>query len=132
MPHFVYMLRCKGNRIYTGYAVDVQARYEEHCSGRGAKFTKAFPPECVLRTFELDSREEALRLEARIKKLKRPQKELLAVGNETLESELLAGLGETLKERTSRIRKEKAKSRECKGTKKKICTKISRKKTNVV
>jgi putative endonuclease len=123
MPHFVYMLRCKGNRIYTGYAVDVRARYEEHCSGRGAKFTKAFPPECELRTFELDSREEALRLEARIKKLKRPQKELLAGGNETLESELLAGLGETLKERTSRIRKEKAKSRECKGTKKRVYTK---------
>lgn len=111
MPHFVYMLRCKGNLIYTGYAVDVQARFEEHCSGRGAKFTKAFPPECVLRTFELDSREEALRLEARIKKLKRPQKELLAAGDETLESELLAGLGETLKERTSRIRKEKAKEK---------------------
>ncbi len=123
MPHFVYMLRCKGNLIYTGYAVDVQARYEEHCSGRGAKFTKAFPPECVLRTFELDSREEALRLEARIKKLKRPQKELLAAGDETLESELLAGLGETLKERTSRIRKEKAKSRECKSTRKKVCAK---------
>lgn len=105
------MLRCKGNLIYTGYAVDVQARYEEHCSGRGAKFTKAFPPECVLRTFELDSREGALRLEARIKKLKRPQKELLAAGDETLESELLAGLGETLKERTSRIRKEKAKEK---------------------
>ena len=105
------MLRCKGNLIYTGYAVDVQARYEEHCSGRGAKFTKAFPPECVLRTFELDSREEALRLEARIKKLKRPQKELLAAGDETLESELLAGLGETLKQRTSRIRKEKAKEK---------------------
>lgn len=117
------MLRCKGNRIYTGYAVDVQVRFEEHCSGRGAKFTKAFPPECVLRTFELDSREEALRLEARIKKLKRPQKELLAAGDETLESELLAGLGETLKQRASRIRKEKAKSRECKSTRKKVCAK---------
>ena len=105
------MLRCKGNLIYTGYAVDVQARYEEHCSGRGAKFTKAFPPECVLRTFELSDYRQALRLEARIKKLKRPQKELLAAGDETLESELLAGLGETLKERTSRIRKENAKSR---------------------
>ena len=58
MPHFVYMLRCKGNRIYTGYAVDVDARYEEHCSGRGARFTKAFPPECILRTFELETREE--------------------------------------------------------------------------
>ncbi len=126
------MLRCKGNRIYTGYAVDVQARFDEHCSGRGAKFTKAFPPECVLRTFELSDYRQALRLEARIKKLKRPQKKLLAVGDETLESELLAGLGETLKQRASRIRKEKAKSRECKGTRKKVCAKISRKKTNAV
>ena len=117
------MLRCKGNRIYTGYAVDVQARFDEHCSGRGAKFTKAFPPECVLRTFELSDYRQALRLEARIKKLKRPQKELLAAGDETLESELLAGLGETLKQRASRIRKEKAKSRECKSTRKKVCAK---------
>ena len=107
MPHFVYMLRCKGNRIYTGYAVDVQARYEEHCSGRGAKFTKAFPPESVLRTFELETREEALRLEARIKKLKRPQKELLAAGDCELESGLRASLGETLKARTARFRREK-------------------------
>lgn len=117
------MLRCKGNRIYTGYAVDVQARFDEHCSGRGAKFTKAFPPECVLRTFELSDYRQALRLEARIKKLKRPQKKLLAAGDETLESELLAGLGETLKQRASRIRKEKAKSRECKSTRKKVCAK---------
>ena len=111
MPHFVYMLRCKGGRVYTGYAVDVLARFEEHCCGRGAKFTKAFPPECILRTFELDSREEALRLEARIKKLDRPQKELLAAGDENLIAELKAGLGETLEERDVRIRKEKARVR---------------------
>ena len=110
MPHFVYMLRCKGDRIYTGYAVDVQARYEEHCCGRGAKFTRAFPPECILRTFELSDYRYALRLEARIKKLKRPQKELLVVGDKTLEAELLAGLGETLKKRASRIHKEKEKT----------------------
>jgi putative endonuclease len=107
MPHFVYMLRCKGNRIYTGYAVDVDARYEEHCSGRGARFTKSFPPECVLCTFELETREKALRLEARIKRLKRPQKELLAAGDSAIESELRAGLGETLKARTARLRREK-------------------------
>lgn len=100
--HFVYMLRCRGNRIYTGYAVDALARFEEHCCGRGAKFTKAFPPECMLRTFELGTREEALRLEARIKKLKRPQKELLAAGNSALEGELRAGLGERLKPKKKR------------------------------
>ncbi len=111
MPHFVYMLRCAGNRIYTGYAVDVEARFKQHVSGKGARFTKAFPPECILRQFELDSKEKALRLEARIKKLSRPQKKLLAGGAvdgaaqdgavqgaaaELLEK-LLAGLDETLK-----------------------------------
>ena len=106
MPHFVYMLRCRGNRIYTGYAVDALVRLEEHCCGRGAKFTKAFPPECMLRTFELGTREEALRLEARIKKLDRRQKDLLAAGDEALSAELLAGLGETLVARKARIRKE--------------------------
>jgi len=110
MPHFVYMLRCKGNRIYTGYAVDVQARYEQHCSGKGARFTKAFPPECILRQFELDSKEEALRLEARIKKLNRGQKELLALGNAPeLEAALLAGLNETLVEKSRRVRRERRK-----------------------
>ncbi|WP_407451900.1 GIY-YIG nuclease family protein [Fibrobacter sp.] len=107
MSHFVYMLRCAGGRIYTGYAVDVEARFEQHKSGKGAKFTKAFPPQCILRKFELSSHEEALRLEARIKKLPRPQKELLAAGNVTLAAELLAGLGETLEECRTRLRREK-------------------------
>ena len=107
MPHFVYMLRCAGNRIYTGYAVDVDARFEQHVSGKGAKFTKAFPPQCILRKFELPSHEQALRLEARIKMLPRERKELLAAGDESIEAELLAGLGETLGEKSARERKEK-------------------------
>ena len=104
MPHFVYMLRCAGDRIYTGYAVDVEARFEQHTCGKGAKFTKAFPPECILRKFELNSYEEALRLEARIKRLPRPQKELLAAGNEDLAAQLIAGLGERLKKRKNKKR----------------------------
>ena len=80
MSHFVYMLRCQGSRIYTGYAVDVAARFEQHRNGKGAKFTKAFPPECILRYFVLEEKGAALRLEARIKKMPRPQKELLAQG----------------------------------------------------
>ena len=105
MPHFVYMLRCAGNRIYTGYAVDVEARFEEHRTGRGAKFTKAFPPEKILRHFELPSKEYALRLEARIKKLAATQKELLAQGDEELTQSLLEGLGETLPRKQSKRRK---------------------------
>ena len=101
------MLRCAGNRIYTGYAVDVEARFEQHKSGKGAKFTKAFPPECILRKFELPSHEQALRLEARIKMLDREQKERLAGGDAELESTLLSSLGETLEESRARERREK-------------------------
>lgn len=116
MPHFVYMLRCAGNRIYTGYAVDVEARFEQHKSGKGAKFTHAFPPECILQKFELQSYEEALRLEARIKKLSRPDKERLAAGDMELTAELLGGLGETLDQKKKRIRKEARAKKADKGS----------------
>lgn len=102
MPHFVYMLRCAGDRIYTGYAVDVAARFEQHRSGKGAKFTKAFPPECVLKTFELESKEYALRLEARIKMLSRVEKESLAAGDVELTEKLMSGLDKVLKKKKRR------------------------------
>ncbi|MBO4437231.1 MAG: GIY-YIG nuclease family protein [Fibrobacter sp.] len=126
VPHFVYMLRCAGNRIYTGYAVDVEARFDQHKSGKGAKFTKAFPPECILRKFELPSHEQALRLEARIKKLAREQKELLAGGDDAIAAELLAGLGETLEEKSARERKERRAVKT--SGKKETCAKNSAKK----
>ncbi|SHK84974.1 GIY-YIG nuclease family protein [Fibrobacter sp. UWEL] len=104
------MLRCSGGRIYTGYAVDVQARYQQHCTGKGARFTKAFPPECILKTFELESKELALRLEARIKKLDKPQKERLTAGDEVLEQSLFSGLSEVLKPKKKRKKIISAKS----------------------
>lgn len=120
MAHFVYMLKCAGDRIYTGYAVDVEARYGQHVSGKGARFTRAFPPECILRTFQLDSKEKALRLEARIKKLDRKRKELLAGSSSTsgggcgslspadaLLERLMESLSETLPQKKSRLRRKK-------------------------
>lgn len=86
MPHFVYMLRCKGRRIYTGYATDVEARFQKHCKGKAAKFTKTFPPSEILRVFECGTKGEALSLEASIKKLGKAEKERLASGAELPES----------------------------------------------
>src|SRR5574344_1743284 len=67
MPHFVYMLRCAKDRIYTGYTT--------HCAGKGASFTRAFPPIAILKVFRLERKTEALSLEARIKRCSRAQKE---------------------------------------------------------
>lgn len=105
MPHFVYMLRCAGERIYTGYAVCVDERYKEHLEGNGAKFTKAFPPKCVLKTFELDCKEYALRLEARIKKLPRFKKEMLVGGDKELLEKLMSGLNVALVKKKRKKRK---------------------------
>lgn len=96
MPHFVYMLQCAGNRIYTGYAVDVESRFKQHTEGKGAKFTKSFPPEKILRVFELESKEYALRLEARIKMLQKNDKEKLAFGDVSIENRLLSSLDKPL------------------------------------
>ncbi len=68
MSHYVYMLECKGGRIYTGYATDVEKRFEAHRHGKGARFTKAFPPKKILKVFTLKSKHDALRLEALIKR----------------------------------------------------------------
>lgn len=68
MSHYVYMLECKGDRIYTGYATDVEKRFEAHRQGKGARFTKAFPPKKILKVFTLKSKHDALRLEALIKR----------------------------------------------------------------
>lgn len=102
MPHFVYMLRCAGDRIYTGYAVDVEARFNQHVTGKGARFTKAFPPKCILKTFELESKEYALRLEARIKMLSRVEKESLAAGDAELAEKLMSGLDKVLVKKNKR------------------------------
>ncbi len=68
MSHYVYMLECFGDRIYTGYATDVEKRFEAHRQGKGARFTKAFPPQRILKVFALESKHDALRLEALIKR----------------------------------------------------------------
>lgn len=81
-PYVVYMLRCKGDRLYTGITTDPVRRFSEHeGKARGAKFTHAFPPEGVAAAWETNSRPLALKLEARIKKLTRAQKNLLIETN---------------------------------------------------
>ena len=45
--YYVYMLRCRGGVYYTGLAVDVARRFQTHLSGKGAKFTRAYPPDAL-------------------------------------------------------------------------------------
>ena len=72
---FVYVLRCRGDRVYCGIAKDVEARYAEHLAGRGAKFTRAFPPQERLAVIACAGRSEALKAEAAFKALRREAKQ---------------------------------------------------------
>ena len=74
-PYFVYLLECRGGRLYTGITTDLERRMQEHVDGkRGARFTRAHPPARLLVAEEVSDRSAALKLEARLKKLERPQK----------------------------------------------------------
>lgn len=74
MAWFVYMLRCRDGSLYTGYTDDVARRLSVHQSGKGAKYTRSRLPVELAYQEELPDKSSALRREAAIKKLKRPEK----------------------------------------------------------
>ncbi|WP_202081430.1 GIY-YIG nuclease family protein [Caldalkalibacillus salinus] len=72
--HYVYILRCKDNTLYTGYATDVSRRLAEHHAGKGAKYTRGRGPLKLVYVERCEDRSAALKREAQIKKLGRTQK----------------------------------------------------------
>jgi len=71
---WVYMISCRGGKVYTGTAKDPEARFAAHREGKGAAFTRANPPIAMLRCAPFGSRSEACRAEAAIKKMPRRKK----------------------------------------------------------
>ncbi len=70
----LYLLECEGGRYYTGIATDLCRRFEEHCAGVGARFTRMYPPLRVLAAKEFADRSSASKAEAAVKKLPRERK----------------------------------------------------------
>lgn len=73
-PYSLYLLLCKGNVIYAGITNDMERRYQQHCDGRGAKFTRSRPPVKVLCHAAVGDRSSALKLEYAVKQLPRAKK----------------------------------------------------------
>ncbi len=70
----LYIIRCSDGSLYTGITTDVERRFAEHCSGKGAKyFNGRHPVEVVYRESCAD-RAQASRREAAIKALSRRAK----------------------------------------------------------
>lgn len=74
MGHWVYMLRCHDDTLYTGYTTDPLRRLAVHQSGKGAKYTRSRLPVELVYQEELADRSDALQREAAIKKLSRAEK----------------------------------------------------------
>ena len=69
MAWFVYLIECRDGSIYTGIAVDVDARYAAHLNGKGARYTRSHPPRRLLAAIEFADRSAASKAEYQIKRL---------------------------------------------------------------
>lgn len=69
MAWFVYLIECKDRSIYTGIAIDVDARYAAHVRGKGARYTRSHPPRRLLAAIEYPDRSAASKAEYQIKRL---------------------------------------------------------------
>lgn len=67
---WLYLLACEDGRTYAGIALDVDARFKAHASGKGAKFTRANRPVRILAAQSFTTRSEALQAEYALKCLK--------------------------------------------------------------
>ena len=75
--HYMYVLECADGSLYTGYAVDVQARLAAHNAGKGAKYTRARLPVSLLAYAEFASKHDAMHAENIFKQLSRNEKDAL-------------------------------------------------------
>lgn|SRR5690625_395239 len=75
--HFVYILECKDETLYTGYTINVDARVRMHESGKGAKYTRGRGPFHLQYVEAFKTKKEAMRREFEIKKLTKKQKQYL-------------------------------------------------------
>ncbi|WP_089815523.1 GIY-YIG nuclease family protein [Halomicrobium zhouii] len=79
--HFVYVLRCADESLYTGYTTDVERRVDEHDCGEGAKYTRGRTPVELVHVEAFGSRSAAMRREWEVKQLSRAEKEALVDGD---------------------------------------------------
>ncbi|KWH61513.1 GIY-YIG nuclease family protein [Burkholderia anthina] len=86
MSWFLYLIECTDDSVYTGITTDVAARFDEHASGKGARYTRSRKPRAVLASFPLPDRSSASRAEYWVKRLTPAKKRELAAGLRTLES----------------------------------------------
>jgi len=78
---YTYLLECGDGTLYCGWTNDPDRRLRAHNAGTGAKYTRTRRPVRMVYLEAHETRQEAMRREARIKRMSRERKlELIAAG----------------------------------------------------
>jgi putative endonuclease len=77
MAAFVYLLRCADKTLYCGWSTDPARRLQEHQAGSASRYTRSRRPVELVWTSKFSSRSEAMRQEARIRRLSAAEKRRL-------------------------------------------------------
>ncbi len=71
---WVYLLRCADDSLYTGWTNDLDKRLAAHAAGTASRYTRSRLPVTLALAIPQPDRSAAMREEARIKRLPRPEK----------------------------------------------------------
>lgn len=71
---YLYLLECRSGSYYAGISNDVEARFQAHLAGKGAKYTRANPPVKVLAIRAYPDRAAASKAEWQLKRQPRARK----------------------------------------------------------
>lgn len=71
---YVYIAQCRDGSLYTGFALDAERRILRHNAGRGSKYTRSRLPVVLKYTEAYETKHDAMKREAEIKKLTREKK----------------------------------------------------------
>lgn len=77
---YLYLVRCADGSLYTGISTDVERRLAQHRSNRGARRLRGRGPLQLVFATRLGQRGLAQRVEYRVKRLSRTDKERLVRG----------------------------------------------------
>ncbi len=72
--YYIYIAECADGTLYTGFTIDLEKRIKVHNEGKGAKYTRGRTPLILKYYEEFDLKNDALRRESEIKKLKKIKK----------------------------------------------------------
>ena len=72
--NYTYILLCKDGTLYTGWTTNLEERMKTHNKGKGAKYTRGRLPVRLVYSESFGNKQDAMRREAKIKKMKRKRK----------------------------------------------------------